>query len=470
MGKKLISALLTLFLCLALLSGCGEGDGSPQGDSDEALTALFGELLAADYEVHYLIYSDGLAVDADRSLEENGTSYRAVLPPYADKASLKKRLEEVYARDETMEALLSAKDSGGVPRLLERDGALWRSEPSSIAALGYEEVEGSIRLTGRRASLNATFRFQETGPDGSLYDTTLSISKTARGWRLDRPRRDAERKLLREGSAQSTAIKEGTERRAAEEFLAAIQSGDLSAIAAATGRDATSWAGVRITEARISEAVEELDSYGEYQVQVTVENGAGIFPEGTQEYRLILQCDDMSAWTPRVIPVYFRPASEQYYNRIGFEVRTRPENKPAEAVYNFVYLYNSVTFETPWDLPAETVAEYAMIQARPENGGESFSPGELSQAVKQAFGLTGFDGTGTGFYVKGEDAYYLWGRGAVSVNVLIGMPKTAGGKSQVEASFYSDTLCTARLRTLRYTLEKNGDGSWRLLSAVEIER
>lgn len=62
MLKENLCRVLSLFLCLTLFGGCG-GDSAPQGNSDEDIIAAFEELLAADYEVYYLLFADGLPVD-----------------------------------------------------------------------------------------------------------------------------------------------------------------------------------------------------------------------------------------------------------------------------------------------------------------------------------------------------------------------------------------------------------------------
>lgn len=471
MLKENLCRVLSLFLCLALLGGCG-GDSAPQGNSDEDITAAFEELLAADYEVYYLLFADGLPVDRAGERELDGALYYPVTSQrFPNREALKKRLEEVYAKEETVEALLAAPDAKGNPALAQRDGALWRSAACAVSALGYEVVEDSIRLTGRRSDLTATFSFQEEGLDGSLYETAMSISRTGAGWRLDAPRKDGERKLLREGSSQTSAYKEGTARRVAEDFLAAIHTGSAAQVAAVASGDCAAWEGVRITEARITGVTEELDSQGDYKVQVTVEDGKGFLPEGSQEYRLVVRCgQDMSWEAGQVIPFYFRPASERYYNWTGLETQSSPENEAANSIEVFISLYGMQTFASPWELPPETVAEFSMVLTEPEREDLIYTREELSAAVESCFGIAGFDGRSTKFYSKEQGGYLLWGRGSGIHDFLMELPRTANGQSQVDVTFCRDPLCTSRLRTIRYTLADNGDGSWRFVSAVQIEK
>ena len=104
MLKENLCRVLSLFLCLALLGGCG-GDSAPQGNSDEDITAAFEELLAADYEVYYLLFADGLPVDRAGERELDGALYYPVTSQrFPNREALKKRLEEVYAKEETVEA------------------------------------------------------------------------------------------------------------------------------------------------------------------------------------------------------------------------------------------------------------------------------------------------------------------------------------------------------------------------------
>ena len=455
-----------LLSALALLPGCG---GGPRADTDQSVTEAFEELLAADYQVDYLIFGDGLEVDPEALGELDPRDYAPVVTEgLTTRADLEKRLKEVYALDETVKALLSAVDSEGRERLQVRDGVLWRC--TATAAFPYETVEGSVVLRNRTDSA-ASFVFEETGLDGSLYETAMEMAKTSRGWRLAGTRKDAQRTLLREGSGEDSAIPAGAARKAAEEFLAALVSGDASAVSQAVGfgNDPAVWQKMKVTAAEITAAAEDLDSSGDYTVRLAVEDGAGFFPEGTGDYRMLLSCNEMRWGGETPTLWYFRPASERYLETGWYGAADEKEWAPAQAVNDFIGWFGQQTFAAPGELPPETLVEYAMIRTRPEDPEMVFTPQEIGAAVEKYFGIAGFDGRNTKFYSKEKGGYLIWGRGGSFYNTLTPAPRTAAGQSQVDVTLYRDPLCTVKIRTVRYTMAENGDGSWRFVSALPVE-
>lgn len=461
MLKKLLCFILA-FCLAASLAGCGE---QPQEIKPEE---AFEDLLAADYEVYYLFYGGGLAVDSDQSkMLENDPYWLVVSPDYSTMEELQRRLESIYLRSETVKAILKTGDANGRLLLRSQDGQLWRSISPVVRALGYEVEEDTIQLVSSTSS-TAVFSFQETSLDGSLYETRLSMTKTVAGWRLDAPRWEAERILIREGSDRDSLVSVGAARRAAENFLGSILDGGLPEVRGVSLGRLTAWQNIRIRSAVLLEAVEEMDSQGTYLVRVDVEDGGGVFPEGTQDFLLRISCDYMR-FGDKVYPSYFRPASEEYYNWSGYVEQNQDGFGPAAYVDGFIGFYGATTFQTPWELPPETVVEYSLLFAESKGGDYRFTAAELDDAIQRTFGITGFDGRGTKFYVKDQDRYLLWGRDGNLYDLLIKMPQIRGNQAQVDVTFYDDVLCTSPLRTIRYTLEKGGDGSWRLLSALSAE-
>lgn len=456
--KKLLC--FGLAVCLAVsLWGCG-GKAEEPGPEE-----IFEELLAADYQVYHLFYNGGLSADSGQTkMLENNLYWLVTDPDYNTMDALQRRLEGIYLRSETVKGILGTTDAEGHPLLRSQDGRLWRSSAPEASVFGYEVEEGGIALVSL-AETAAAFSVQETALDGSLYEARLSMTKTAAGWRLDGPRWEAERTLVREGSDKKSLVSSGAARRAAEKFLGSILDGGVPDLPWSTA----AWQNVKIRSAVLTQALEELDSQGVYLVRVDVEDGGGVFPEGMQDYRLVMGFDVMRFGDESTVyPVYFRPASEQYYNKTSYVEQNYGGLGSAEYVKSFIDYFGMVTFRSPWDLPPETVVEFSLFFARSEEGDQRFTQQEMDDAILRTFGITGFDSRSTRFYVPEQDRYLLWGRDSSVRDYLIKMPEIKGGNAQVEVTFYEDVLCTTPLRTVLYTLEKEED-SWRLLSATLAE-
>ena len=458
-GKRFLAVLLCLGLCLGL-AACG----GAEAETDEELTEEFSRLLAADFEVYYLFYSDGLPVDQSVTRQVDGADYHPVnSTEYKSLEDLRRLLEGIYAQESQVEALMAVKDPHGIPLLAEEDGVLYRSASRDIYALGYEVDESTIRLEAREED-RASFVFQETGLDGSLYETRMSMARSSQGWRLEEPRSEARREMIREGSGESSAIPEGEARQTAEGFLDALTSGDAVAIAEMTMGDEGIWSAVHVSRAEITQVNEELDSQGDYTVTLQVESGGGILEEGEVDYRLHVGFDPLSG---RVAPLYFQPADREYYNWLDY-ADTVGADSPAQVVEGFISLYGTQLFSSPEELPAETVTEFAIVQMAEATGewDRVYTPQEVADQVEITFGLAGFDGSATPFYSQEQGGYIMWGRGGSSFNMLMEMPEIQDGQALVRVGFYEDLLCTVPENAIVYTLEQAPLGGWRLLSVL----
>ena len=112
-GKRLLAVLLCLGLCLGL-AACG----GAEAETDEELTEEFSRLLAADFEVYYLLYSDGLPVDQSVTRQVDGADYHPVnSTEYKSLEDLRRLLEGIYAQESQVEALMAVKDPHGIPLL-----------------------------------------------------------------------------------------------------------------------------------------------------------------------------------------------------------------------------------------------------------------------------------------------------------------------------------------------------------------
>ena len=456
-GKRLLAAALALGL--GLFAACG----APE-ETDAELTAAFTDLLAADYEVYYLFYSGGLPVDQGVTLELEGAEYHPVSSAeYRSLQDLRELLERVYADERTVEALLAVKDPHGVPLLAEEEGVLYRSATRDIYALGYEAEEETAALASRDGD-RAVFTFRETGLDGSLYETEMAMTRTSRGWRLEGPRSDARRELVREGSGEESAIGAGEAREVAEGFLSALTAGDAAALAQMTQGKESLWSAVRVSRAEIAQAEEELDSQGSYLVDLSVEEGGGILEEGEGEYRLQVGFEPL---TGKVSPLYFQPAGREYYNWQD-SAETVGEASPGWLVEEFIRLYGTVTFASPEELPAETVAEFSIVRLAEATGqwDRVYTLEEVAAEAERTFGLAAFDAGETPFYSEAQGGCLMLGRGGSSFNMLMEMPAAGEEGVLVRVGFYRDLLCTDPENAILYTLEELPEGGWRLLSAL----
>jgi hypothetical protein len=454
-GRRLLCAVLCLGFCFGM-AACGDRE-----ETDEELTETFSQLLAADFEVYYLFYSDGLPVDQNVTQQVDGADYHPVVSTeYEDLNDLRELLERVYAQESQVEAHLEVKDPHGVPLLAEVDGKLYRSATRDIYALGYEVDDTSIRLE-ERGEEQASFVFLETGMDGSLYETHMTMVKTSQGWRLEAPRSEAQREVVREGSGESSAIAQGEARQTAESFLEALKAGDAAALAEMTQGEEEVWSGVQVSRGEITEVREELDSQGDYLVSLQVEKGGGVLEEGEQEYRLYVQFDALSG---KVSPVYFQPSAREYYNWLPYSSR---DSEPAGEVEEFIGLYGTQTFDSPDELSPEVITEFAIVRMAETSGqwDQVYTAEEVAAQVEETFGISGFDGSGTPFYSAEQGGYIMWGRGGSSFNMLMEMPIVQDGRAEVKVGFYKDLLCTVPESSITYVLEENQDGGWRFLSA-----
>ncbi len=455
-GRRLLCVLFCLSFCFGL-AACQEKE-----ETDEELTETFSRLLAADFEVYYLFYSDGLPVDQNVTQQVEGADYHPVVSTeYKDLDDLRNLLEGVYAEESQVEAHLEVKDPHGTPLLAEVDGKLYRSATRDIYAMGYEVDDTSIRLE-ERGEEQASFVFLETGMDGSLYETRMTMVKTSQGWRLEAPRSEAQREVVREGSGETSAIAQGEARRTAEDFLEALKAGDAAALAEMTQGEEAVWSGVRVSRAEITEVREELDSQGDYLVSLQVEEGGDVLEEGEQEYRLYVQFD---AFSGKVSPVYFQPSAREYYNWLPYSSQ---DSEPAEAVAEFISLYGTQTFASPDELSPEILTEFAIVRMAETSGqwDQVYTAEEVAAQVEETFGIPEFDGSTTPFYSTEQGGYIMWGRGGSSFNMLMEMPVVKDGQAEIRVAFYKDLLCTVPESSITYLLEENPEGGWRFLSAA----
>ena len=148
--------------------------------------------------------------------------------------------------------------------------------------------------------------------------------------------------------------------------------------------------------------------------------------------------------------------------------------QPGYPVYSQVSQYigfmGSEPFASAADLPVEEMVEYAMITIFGDYSGERelYSVSEVNTRVRELFGAE-VDAAQTKFYNAEEGGCELLGRGGMWFYTWTSPAKqdAATGRYTIDVNFYTDALRTLRERTVRYTLEPNGN-HFRFISAEEL--
>lgn len=454
--KVILSLLLAVVLTFSL-AACGKS-----GD----VTSIFEDLLAKDYEVYYTFYSRGLPLD-DTTPPVRGSYLPVNSKEYKKLSDLKKQLQGTYHDEGIIQRYLNLSDGSGHDLFTDIDGKLHQSTLGDMQMLRFEEVEGTLTLVEESKNY-ATFTFQEQSLDGSLYQCNMSMTHTSKGWRLDAPRKDAARTLVREGSDEDTLPKTASVRDVADDFLAALKNGDTAALEKLSNAPEgiyNGWSAISVTEASITQALEEADSYGRYLIDLNVSNGAGILPDGQTSFIMEVGFYDYSEF---VSVYYFKPAEPMPYSRLPYEERTDPA---CESVMQFINFFGLIEFQSTADLPSEVIAEYCLADLVSdmsfEEAMEGVSPKKLAEKAEKLFGIQDFSAVDTAFYNADTNTYMTIGRGGYQVNYLLwGSTPQEDDTVTISVSAYSDPLQYQKERTFTYALQTNSDDSVQFISAV----
>ena len=98
-----------------------------------------------------------------------------------------------------------------------------------------------------------------------------------------------------------------------------------------------------------------------------------------------------------------------------------------------------------------------------------YSVDEVSKMVETLFGVSGVDASKTKFYNEEEGGCEMLGRGGMWYYTWTSpaVQDASTGRYTLDITFYSDPLRTIKKKSMRYTLEPNGD-HYKFISAVEI--
>lgn len=138
-------------------------------------------------------------------------------------------------------------------------------------------------------------------------------------------------------------------------------------------------------------------------------------------------------------------------------------------------LYITQTFATPADIDKDLLLYYLIVAASIANDPEArdyeLAQEDIDAVAKQYFGMDSFVHTTSKFYNKEKQLYELWGGDGIASNSRIVRKEVDAqtGNTLVYLETYQDSLQVVLDKTIQYTLSPNTDGSYRFVSAVEVE-
>lgn len=254
---------------------------------------------------------------------------------------------------------------------------------------------------------------------------------------------------------------------AAEYFKQALLAGNAEAIQKITGYAYEDWDDVVFDSIEYQTIAQDPVS-SRYQFTFTVsQSDCETFPTGTFERVVEVTNTTEYSDTPVVTMLYDK--SWNYYELFPYDME-----QPGYDVYNqvslFVNFMGNMAFASPSELTEEQMVEYAMITIFNDYGGERelYSVDEVNKMVDTLFGVS-VDASKTKFYNADEGGCEMLGRGGMWYYAWTSpaVQDASTGRYTVDVTFYSDALKTIREKSMRYTLEANGD-HYRFISAEEI--
>ncbi len=462
--KRMIRwAALGMALVLALgAAACGSEKPQTSLTAEEAIPTLLGQ----DYEAAYLLTNLGMTVDSTAGVEVDGeTYYPVVSEKYKTTADLRALLESTYGDSATVDRLMATVDQEGKPLFRDIDGKLYQSAKGVAADQWLEPDLESVQV--QENGDQATAVVQETGLDGFLYECTVTATRNEEGqWRLTTPRSEAPRKKV--GDAQGTEetqpqVSASQVRQLAENFLTALKNGDTQTIeelAEAEPGTYQGWSALQISQAELTETLEEYETGGTYRVALTVDNGVGLLPEGEQIWELWVRCDE----NLQLMVERFQPGEPEPYRTM--------EHPAGEQVSRMLNYFGGPNFQDPSQLDGDVMVEYCLQVLSEENGFQQsgFTLEQLQQAIYRYFGLEHYDPSGSAFYRPETDDYMAYGRGGIQMpeqNLYLTQPEE--GTVEVRVYTYEDPLCTRPAKMQLWVLRDNGNGTYEFVSAATGE-
>lgn len=255
---------------------------------------------------------------------------------------------------------------------------------------------------------------------------------------------------------------------AAEYFKQALLAGNVDAIQKVTSCIYEDWDDVTFDSIEYQTIAQDPVS-SRYQFTFTVsQSDCETFPTGT--YERIVEVTNVTDYSETPVVTMLYDKSWNYYELFPYDME-----QPGYDVYSqmkrFVDFMGNMTFSSPSELTEEQMVEYAMVTIFDDYNGERelYSVDEVSKMVETLFGVSGVDASKTKFYNEEEGGCEMLGRGGMWYYTWTSpaVQDASTGRYTLDITFYSDPLRTIKEKSMRYTLEPNGD-HYKFISAVEI--
>ena len=254
---------------------------------------------------------------------------------------------------------------------------------------------------------------------------------------------------------------------AAEYFKQALLAGNTGAIREITGYEYTDWADTVFDSIEYQTIAQDFAS-SRYQFTFTVsQSSSSTFPTGT--YQRVAEVTNVTTISDHPMVTMLYQEGSNYYELFPYDMEQTGYEAYSQ-VHNFVGFMGNITFGSPSELTDEQMTEYAMLTIFNDYAGERelFSVKEVNEMVQTLFGAT-VDASQTRFYNAEEGGCEMVGRGGISYYTMTAPASydESTKRYTLDMNFYTDPLCTVREKTIRYTLEKNGN-HLKFISAVEV--
>ena len=451
--KKIRFVSLLLAFILAF-SGCGSPAQTPETPEESSLSPVTTDdirsaidtLLTRDYIVGFLWYCDGLAAAGELTEEE----YYPVSDEsgYASIDDLKKLVDVTYTA-ETASILMNTVDSMERPLFMQQEDKLYKSAHPVLSRYFWDYDAESVEILsqeGDTVSFAVTMTNLHTG---EATPVTLTMQRVQGVWGL------TQNSILtaEEGLTAPSGVSET--RAVAERFLTALTENDIAAIAKCadeTEGSYSSWKGMSIGSAELTETLEEYDGYGRYRVHMQVADGRDAFSEGSENYLLIVSDNEGTTAV-----CYFEPES-----RVAYNVASPRDDAACAMTDIFLNAESYVRFKGTFWLDSSTATNFVLSMLYYENPAEIYSAEQVIEAAKRYLGYKDF--TPEESYLSEEGYILPGGKEALGFYLIWPSQTDDNGNITVEVEHFSDRLNTRRSAAYLFTYKTNTDGTLCLIS------